>query len=465
MQYTLKPDSQGNIIVDNKAGTYKPGDTLCIPSKTKSVLFSNFKGELNNRFNISNVPGEKLVVGNPDWNGGGYSYALMFRRCSHLNLFATEKGAFSVSGSVTTKVDRGAYFNVRFEDLCDNIKVSGLSIQDGGNAIWCKTEVSKTDPNTCWPNYQENFIFEDLDIKNTYTEGMYIGHSATYWDVNNNTPYYPDPSVKVTDLDRYKRPIKLKNVIIRNCRLEGCGFDGVQTAAIDGLQVYNNEVINWGGRKVGGDNQGILIGGRVKGFSVHDNNVHDGWGPLMAVLAEGGGESIVKNNLLVNTAFGEGIFIRGTDGLITTVSNNTIAGTASQPLRVNGSKGGVDKQIFQDNILVGPTSFSDGMGNRNYIYEENGGTFVDSNNVKFRTLADAKLDSTYQPLADSKGLGLGYKKTITDPPKPEPPKPEPPVEEPKKVYITGAELLEMIKGSSLEITVDPVTKKITFTVQ
>lgn len=441
MQYTLKPDASGHLNIDNKSGTYKPGDTLYISGNPKDILITGLMGAAGQRINITNAPGEKLVVGNPAWNGGGYSYAIMFKGCKHINLFGSDKASFLVDGSRTTVVDRGAYFNIRIDELSDNFSVHDISVRNGGNAIWCKTEVSKTDARTWAPNYLENFEFYNLDIRGTYTEGLYIGHTATWWNIVTPGPYY---SGTPTDLNTYKQPAKLRNVIIRNCYVEGAGMDGIQTAAIDNLQVYNNEVVNWGVNRNSGHCGGILIGGRVKGFDVHDNYVHDGWGDMIQVYAEGGAVGKIINNLLVNNTSpiseeiaynAAGIFLRGTDNLITEVTNNTIVSTNSSSIRVNGYYGQKGKQIITNNILAQPQYIST-MGARNYIYEENGGVFTDVGNQKFQTLADAKLDSKFIPLAGTTAAGYGYKLPVP---------PTPPPDSPATITITSQALGDFLK--------------------
>lgn len=462
MTHTLKPDAQGNIIIDNETGTIKPGDTVCITGNPKSVLFTNLAGSANARINITNLPGEKLTIGNPAWSGGGFSYGIMFKRCKYINLFGSDKTSFVIAGSKVTTVDRGAYFNCRIDELSDNFSVHDISVKNGGNGIWCKTEVSKTDPATWSPAVLENFEFYNLDIRGTYTEGLYVGHTGTWWNISTNQPYY---SGTPTDLNTYKQPVKLKNVVIRNCYLEGCGLDGIQTSAIDGLQIYDNEVVNWGTRKDSSHSGGILVGGRVNGFKVYNNYVHDGWGQMIQVFAEGGASSVILNNLLVNNSFGEGVFIRGTNNLVVELMNNTIVGSTSQNVRVNGSSGAKGKQIISGNILAGPKTWLDFFGDRNFIYTEEGGTFQELTNAKFRAVADAKLDpaNAYQPVTGSTADGLGYEKPVTEPPVVDPPAPA-------KITITSNELATLLKALTagtiqLEAVVDSVTKKITVKVE
>jgi hypothetical protein len=191
---------------------------------------------------------------------------------------------------------------------------SDITITGGGAGLWAKTEVSSTDSSTWYPNtYLENFEFYNLDISNTYNEAMYIGPTATYWNIQTNAPYYPSSPTDTTASSNptvYKQPIKLRNVNIHDNNVHDIGNDGIQTA-IDNLEVYDNEVANWATKHGAADNGGILIGGHVKGFNVHDNYVHDSWGEMMQVYAEGGATSVINSNLLVDNQQ-DGVSMRGT---------------------------------------------------------------------------------------------------------------------------------------------------------
>lgn len=91
---------------------------------------------------------------------------------------------------------------------------------------------------------QEQCPIHDLVIKNTTNEAMYIGHTATYWDLTSNVPYYGTPSGFAAG-HQYVQPIIWRGVKIYNNILKDIGLGGIQTSAIDQLEVYKNEVSNW----------------------------------------------------------------------------------------------------------------------------------------------------------------------------------------------------------------------------
>lgn len=265
-------------------------------------------------------------------------------------------------------------------------------IRHGGTGLWAKTEVSNN-PATWFPNtFLNNFEFYNLDIYNTYNEAMYIGHTGSYWNIQNKTPLYPHPNEPVPDQKVYKRPIKLRNVRIHHNRVHGSGGDGIQTAAIDNLEVYNNEVFDWAVTKNSAHNGGILIGGRVKGFNVYNNYVHNGWGEMIQVYAEGGGtSSTITNNLLVGNKQ-DGVSIKGTHKLSVTFSHNTVALAGGNLIRINGYFGGTGQNIITKNILANPLANGGAMYPNSYIYTENGGVMQDTDNKKFAKTAEARLD-------------------------------------------------------------------------
>ena len=142
---------------------------------------------------------------------------------------------------------------------------------------------------------------------------------------------------------------------------------------------------NWATKKGYADNGGILIGGRVKGFNVHDNYVYKGWGELIQVYAEAGTPSIINNNLLLNNKL-DGISIRGTNNLVVSFTNNTVAYVGSNILRVNGYYGAKGPMYISKNIFAVPRMNYTGTIYPNfYIYTENGGGVNDVDNKKLAT--------------------------------------------------------------------------------
>lgn len=410
--YILKPDSQGylNIV----GSTYMPGDTLYLSGIYKSVSISNLSGAEGNYITITNLPGKTAVLGDSLWSGGAWAQGMLFRNCHYIEIYGSTKDHLKLIGSMSTKLDpngypvRGAFFNMCISEISDNFAIHDLTIRRGGTGIWAKTEVSSTNTKTWYPNsYMENLEIYNVDIFDTQNEAMYIGHTGTYWNIQTNQPYYessPNPTI-------HKQPIKWRNVSIHDNYLHEVRNDGIQTAAVDGLKVYNNEVTSWGLNKDPNHNGGILIGGRVKGFLVRDNFVHDGWGEMLQIFAEGPDSATVINNLFARNQ-GEGVSMRGTNNLVVNFSNNTVAYTGGNNVRINGYFGAKEQNILKKNLLIQPRMNGGTVYANAYIYLENSGAALDSDNKKFPVGATAQLDAFYKPLPLSPALGYGYTKPI-----------------------------------------------------
>lgn len=455
MNHTLKPAADGYLIIN--PGVYKPGDTIFLSGNFKAVAIYKLIGTVEAPIKITNAPNETVTIGDINWGGGSWSHGLALRGCKHIEIFGTTKNNLQIIGSNSTVKDsngypvRGAYFNMMITELSDNFKVHDITIKHGGTAIVCKTDVSKTDPKTWFPNtYLDNFEFYNITIENCLNEGIYLGHTATYWNINNSQPVYSG----TINTEYMKQPVKLRNVSIHHNTLVNIGNDGIQTAAVDNLKIYNNQILNWAVNKDLSHNGGILIGGRVVNFEVYNNKLQDGYGEFIQIYADAG-TAVVKNNLFVNNKL-SGIGLRGGKGLMVEFTNNTIVNSGENAFRINGTSGGTGKNSLKKNIIVQPAG--------RYIYLENGGAATEEDNKKVTTLAGAFLSaSTFLPLAGSASTGYGYSAGTVVIPDPEPPVPS-------KITITSNELAALLKALkpgaySFEIGVDSVVKKVSVKVE
>ncbi|TWF42432.1 parallel beta helix pectate lyase-like protein [Chitinophaga polysaccharea] len=413
-EYILVPDAAGHLVVDGSI--YKGGDVISLKGNFAAVVFNNLRGSAGSPIIVRNATGTVTTIGSPTWNGGSWATALSFSDCHYVKVGGqSSKSNFVVSGS--TQSSRQAYFNVALAKHSDNFEVSNITIQNGGTGLWAKTEVVAGDLTTQYPNsYMENLLIHDVSITGTFNEAMYIGHTATYWDMTTNTPYYGSPSGFVSG-QQYAQPIKWRNVKIYNNTVSGSGADGIQTSAIDGLEVYGNEVTNWATKHGSADAGGILIGGRTTNTNVHDNYVHDGWGELCQFYGSGenGATHIIKNNLFRDNQL-DGVSLRGTNNAVVQILNNTIARIGGVGIRINGYLGMTAPQIVNSNAIIQPRTTGGTIYPNAYIYLENGGTVTEGTggyaNVKLPTVDSALVDinNYYMPLAGSPLLTIGYKK-------------------------------------------------------
>jgi hypothetical protein len=414
-EFTLVADKNGRLVINNRNNTYRPGDILNLKGNFKSVLISNMSGAAGKPILIRNYQNTTVKIGEPDWNGGSWSAACEFSNCHYIRFGSmSDRNMMVINGSVQSA--REAYRALQLGDKTDNIEVCFLTIKNGGNGIVAKTDPVKNDPNTAYPKIAiRNLSIHDVTITDTKNEGMYIGHTATYWDHTANQPFYSAPS-KFTPGHHYVQPIKWQNVKIYNNLVKNSGLDGIQTAAIDGLEIYNNEVTNWGTQHDGAHNGGIVIGGRTTNTNTHDNYVHDGWGEFCQFYGSGerNAAHTISNNLFINNQ-NDGISMRGTDNAIVKISGNTIAGTKGNSLRINGYTGMKGKQIVNANIFISPNGGTN-IGNRNYVYVEVGGAAMegtgDNENKKYPsvTAAGVNTQNYYKPATGSPVSKAGYRR-------------------------------------------------------
>jgi hypothetical protein len=415
-EFTFVPDINGRLVIDNSANTYQPGDILNLKGTFKVVQITNTSGSAAAPITIRNLSGTTVTIGNPAWNGGAYGVACVLWNCHYIR-FGGQSGQseFVISGS--TQAAKASYYDLQLGNKTDNIEIANLTIQNGGNGIVAKTDPVKGDAATAYPNTtMMNLQIHDLLIKNTTNEAMYIGHTATYWDLTANAPYYGATSGFVAG-HQYVQPVIWRNVKIYNNTIKDIGLDGIQTAAIDQLEVYNNEVTNWAMQKDAYHNGGILIGGRTTNTNTHDNYVHDGWGELLQFYGSGenGAKHIMHNNLFRNNQ-GDGVSMRGTANAIVQFTNNTVAYTKGNSLRINGYSGQKGVQIINGNAFIRPLNGATTITLRNYIYLEIGALATEGTgtlaNKKFPTLASAKVDvlNYYFPLPGSLMGDAGYRR-------------------------------------------------------
>lgn len=419
-QFTLTADAYGHLTINNSNNYYKPGDVINLKGTFKAVYILNLSGSATAPITIKNPTGTVTTIGNPSWAGGSYAEAIQFSNCHYIKFGGeTSKTQFLIKGSAQGTA-REAYFDITLRAHTDNFEIRNITITNGGTGIWAKTDPVKNDASTWYPNSQmKNLSIHNTEISGTYNEAMYIGHTATYWDLTSGLSYYDSPSSFVSG-HQYVQPIKWYNVKIYNNYVHDGGADGIQTSAIDLLEVYNNEVKNWALQHNPSHEGGILIGGRTTNTNTHDNYVHDGWGELLQFYGSGenGATHKIHNNLFRDNQAGhDGVSLRGIQNAVITISNNTIARTGGNSIRINGYNNQMVKpQIINDNALIQPRMAGGGIYPNAYIYTEGGGTYKEGTgtlaNVKIATVTAALVDITnyYLPKAGSLLGATGYRK-------------------------------------------------------
>jgi len=405
--FTITPDADARNEINGSS--YLPGDLILLSGTFKYISFTNLNGAEGNPIVIQNKPGEVVNIGDQTWSGGSWAGSLAILNCHHFIIWGTNVGSLIVDGSTSDLAPggnavRAAYFNFSLNNYSDNFRICYLTVRNGGTGIWCKKEVVGSDPNSFGSNTLDNIEFDHNYIHDTWNEGMYLGHSATFWNINTNAPLYPNTWDPTPDPAIYKVPIRINNLKVHHNLVRRTGADGIQIANCDNIEINNNEVDDAATRHDVSHNGGIIVGG-VTGHSIHDNYIHNCWGELIQMYAKGAGT--IHNNLLVGGQH-NGIGLRTTNNAIQTITNNTIAVISEQSIRVNGHYNGnipadpaQSPHILQRNILADPLNAS------SYIYLENEGKVTEGTatdaNVKQLTLAGLDTENWYLPASGTAG--------------------------------------------------------------
>lgn len=449
---TFTPSGTGDIVFDN-ANTL-PGDLIILEGNFRSVRLDNVQGTLANPIVFRNPDGQITRIGNTTWAAnGGPAYALQASNSKHFIFAGTHWNNLLFTGSeINTdgggEPYRAAYRNLSFDAFSEKFEICYFTATQGGTCIVAKTDPVSGQSATWYPNTTlQDMLIHDFIIDSPYNEGLYIGHTATYWDLISNTPYNSSPyDPPPSDSNRYKQPIMISNVKVWNGRALNTGKDGIQISACKNVEVYQNEVFNWASVNIparASHNGGILIGGRSETSNVHDNITHDSWGEHLQFYGTGTGH-IFKNNLCYNTdasnVSGDMASIAARSGTNNTenhpgqitVEGNTFSRCGAGALiRVNGyfnKSGGVSgtdnlQVILKRNILMAPRNNAGGDNYDSfYVYTENPQDYgyntivtrplagADAN-VQYLTVAIANVDTNNYYLPNNSAVIQGFRKT------------------------------------------------------
>lgn len=411
--HIITPDSKGRIDIHaDQTKKIQPGSTIYLVGNFLSVRLTGLKGNAEHPIRITNYPGKKLVIGNPDWAGGANSSAIQLLECQHIILGSENNAAdFLINGS-TSKV-RSAYFGVNLRPFTDNVEVKNITIKNGGTGIIAKTDPEKNNSKTWYPNtVLENLSIHNVIISNVSTEGMYIGHTSVWWGWDEAGKGYNAGAKPNNPGHTYVMPVKWKNVKIYQNHVSKSGYDGIQASAIDQLEIYENEVSDFGTDNSWGQSMGIIVGGRTTFTNVHDNYVHDGTGEIFQFHGSGENNSthFVHNNLFINSQ-SSGMGIYGLiDAATINITNNTIVGCQVFAIQVNGKS--YETLVKLSNNVFAECYLKD-LSSPKYIRIMNKGKVEESENKQFDSVTNAKLDpdNFYQPLPGSSIGNAGYRHT------------------------------------------------------
>lgn len=371
----------GAKIIDVKELGLAPGSVIGLNSATKygTLEFHNMVGTAEQPFIIRNCGGVAKIVATDKW------HAIKTENSKHYRITGgSTPGAYGI-------VVQGGEMGLKLDALSTNFEVDHVEIFNVGFA----GIMAKTDPSCNDATIRGNFTMYDVSLHDNYVhdtggEGFYVGNS--FWD-----------GMELTCGKRL--PHEIKGLKIFNNIIANTGWEAIQVGcAIEGSEIYNNTIKNYGAANRQYQNNGIQIGAGTGG-SVYNNLIKDGPGNGMIIM--GTGDNLIYNNIIVNAGTngifcderytpGEGFkFVHNTiispknDGIklyaelvpMNTVVNNIIANPGSY-YKYSGSRSSDDAFVYLLNYDVNVV-----MENNLFVKSANDIQFVDPANDNYRLKA------------------------------------------------------------------------------
>ncbi len=311
----------------------KPGDIICLDGAieyVRPILFKNIKGTEDNPVIITNCNGQAKI------NLPGRSYAIGTNYSEHFRITGTGDPDVEYGISITGVNGRGVDLNL----LSSNFEIDHLEIFDIGFA----GIMAKTDPNCNDETIRGNYTMRDVSFHHNYVhdvggEGFYIGNS-----------FYEKGSSK--DCGR-RLPHDIVNIKVYSNILRNTGWEGIQVgSAIQGAEIFNNDIENYGQANKANQRNGIQLGEGTGGLC-YNNRIVNGNGNGLNVL--GYGDNVIFNNLIVNPKR-NGVFCdtRFSPGEGFIFINNTIINPGFDGLKIYAFD--LNNKAF-NNIVVNPGNY------------------------------------------------------------------------------------------------------------
>lgn len=399
---TVTPSADGGVYMDLSSKGLQPGDVICIKAgKYKQIEFFNASGTADKPLIFMNCGG---VVESGDGGDRGFT----FRNVKYFKFTgsgSSDKYGFKSNGG-------SKYIPSGFSagKGCTDYEVERLEITKTEAGFLCKINPD-CDPETWYPNFAiRNLKFHDCYIHDVLGEGMYIGHTSQ-----------SGVSVTCNGTTSSQPPPRIYNCKVYNMITDGTGWDGIQVSgAPEGLEIYNNKVLNYGLENKGSQQAGIIFGGEGVG-SIHGNLVSKGTGNGIQVF---GSTHIDVYNNVVNEAGYDGtsagqdaIFIDDKPTLQlykpiqVYVFNNTIVKAARDGIMFYNSQGTVAAgNLFYNNLIVQPGALAS-KGQKAYLEVDNTIDYKAANNVFEADINNVKFvdpaNNDFHILAGSPAIDKG----------------------------------------------------------
>ena len=364
----------GLKVIDGKALDLKPGSVIGLSSAVAygSLEFHNVIGTPENPILIRNCGGTANVVANNKWHAIKTENSRYFR--------ITGGGMPGVYG---IKV-KGGEMGLKLDGLSTNFEVDHVEVFD----VTFAGIMAKTDPTCNDKTIRGNFTMYNVSLHHNYVhntggEGFYIGNS--FWD----------------GMERscgIRLPHEIKGLKVYNNIVEDTGWEAIQVGcAIEGTEIFNNTITNYGTVNKQFQNNGLQIGSGTGGL-VYNNLIKKGPGNGMIIM--GTGDNVIYNNIIVD-AGSNGVFCdeRYTPGEGFKFINNTILSPAKDGIRLYAEL--VPMNTIVNNLIANPGTYNayNGSGSRSsddaFIFLESDRVKVKmANNLFARTIEEIRFIDT-----------------------------------------------------------------------
>lgn len=379
----------GTKVVDGLTLGLKPGSIIGLSSAIAygSIEFHNIVGTPQQPIIIKNCGGTVHLVADDKWQAIKTENSKYFRITG-----GNTPGEYGIQV-------QGGEMGLKLDGLSTNFEVDHVEVSHVGFA----GVMAKTDPTCDDATIRGNFTMYDVKLHDNYVhdtggEGFYVGNS--FWD----------------GMERscgLRLPHEIKGLKLFNNVVENTGWEAIQVGcAIEGTEIHNNVVRNYGTANREYQNNGIQIGSGTGGL-VYNNLIKKGNGNGMIVM--GTGDNVIYNNIIVD-AGANGVFCdeRYTPGEGFKFVNNTILNPKNDGIRLYADQ--VPMNTIVNNIIANPgtyTAYTDKRTSADaFVYLENSDVKVKmSNNLFTSSVEELRFVDTakdnYRLMPNSPAINYG----------------------------------------------------------
>lgn len=378
-KFLIQPGADGGAYINGNNLKAQPGDTVCIQAGDyKFMQFFNFTGTAAKPIVFINCGGQVRI-------GNGGSYGFVFNNAKYVKVTGTgsaDKYGFKVDG-----VSKLLNTALGISKGCTDYEADHFELTGAETGVMAKINPD-CDVNNTYPTFAiRNVKLHDLYIHDVTGEGMYVGNTAP----NGET-------ITCNGASKTVLPPRIYNLKIYNVITNNTGWDGIQVAsAPEGVEIYNNQVSNYGVYNKSSQQAGILLGGESNG-KVYNNVVKNGTGNGIQVL--GMGLNYIYNNIISDCGNDgsaekqDAIFIddrptkQNYKALQCYIMNNTIVNSGRDGIRFQNTFGTVTSgSLIMNNLVVKPGSLAS-RGALAYLTVVSSIKYTVSNNLNYN---DASL--------------------------------------------------------------------------